>query len=513
MPLRRKVLLVLAVAMVGGSLIWTAGYGLRLRSERYRTKVETDLSQFFELPCSVGGIRGHTFSSREFKNVEVWLPDRRDRVFACDRAIWWERQRNGAEFNELELSGGLLVLGTDRWRHEDYRQVFQSGLGHNFENLNLTGVKLSDFELAFDRSGVSVHCRDTSGGIDMSDPKDGVAHLVAYELGGQRVSQGVRIDARFLPRNGVEVSEFVLTVPEVPLAAVGISGLLGTGAMSGRFTGRVRYLKTSNEPEVWIDGTVDGADLAELKTRGPLGPLAGRLSVSVHGARIAQSTLTHFRGSGMIAGLSLSSFAPLLERSTLSGTATLTADYIDLALGHINRLRLEGDLDGLSLQEWLELWGRGSATGKLTIRINNLDVVNDAIKSADVEVHAVPPPGAPGTIDRELLLTAAEKAFDFTWPESVPKRLLPERVEYAELGMRLLVRDNHLRILGTHGPDGDTILTIRVFGAPVGIIREQSETIDLGPHLETLFERLRSYDARGVRDWWERRWPEPVPAY
>ncbi|HVP11530.1 MAG TPA: hypothetical protein VMV94_10125 [Phycisphaerae bacterium] len=498
----RKYLLILTIVLVGGSLGWTAAYGLRLRSESYRASVEDKLSRFFDLPCNLGGIRGHTFASRAFENVEVWLPGRRDRIFRCDQAIWWEKHRDDRASNELELNKGLLLLGTDRWRGDDYGQVFRSGLGHNFEDLDLTQVKLSDFEIGFDRGGVSIRCRDTSGLIDMSNPKDGVAHLVAYELGGHRVSQGVRIEARFLPQNGVDVSEFILMLPEVPLASIGISSVLGSRVSTGQFAGRVQYRKTADEPEIWLDGRLEDADLAELTAALPLGPFPGRFSVSVDGAKITGSTVTHFLGRGRLSGLSLSPFGPLVGRSSLSGSASFNFDSVDLALGHINRLRLEGTVSDLVLEEWLQLLGHGSATGRLVIRVNNLDVVDDRVRSADIEINALPPADAPGTIDRDLLLEAAEKAFDFSWPPSLPRELLPDKVEYAELGMRLLVRDNHLRILGTHGADGDTILTIKLLGTPVAVVKEQPATIDLTPVLGDLLAAARAYDPAQMRDWW-----------
>jgi len=117
-------------------------------------------------------------------------------------------------------------------------------------------------------------------------------------------------------------------------------------------------------------------------------------------------------------------------------------------------------------------------------------------------VTAVPPTDRAGTIDRDLLLAAAEKAFDFTWPETLPRDLLPERVEYTRLGLRLLVQDNRMRMLGTHGSRGDVILTARVFGAPIPIVKEQKSTTDLTPYLDLLFNRLRSYEPSQARDWW-----------
>ncbi len=501
----RKLLLVLTVVLVGGSLSWTAVYGLHLRSEANRVEVERDLSAFFELPCNVGRIRGHTFHSQAFEDVEVWLPDRRDRVFHCEEAIWRESHRDGTAWNELDLVRGVLLLGSDRWRHEDYRQLFESGLGHDFEDLDLREVSLEDFEIAFDRHEVSVRCCSTSGRIDMTDPTDGIAHLTAYELNGYKIGQGVRIDARFLPKNGVEVSEFVLTLPEVPLASIGLDTALGTEITTGTFAGRVQFRKTAEDHELWLDGVLLDMELSELTHSFALGPFQGRFSMIVSGARISESVVTHFRGNGSISELSLAGFGPLFGVSGFSGTASFNLDAIDLALGHLNRLRMDGVITGLMLEEWLGLFGRGSATGSMILRVNNLDIVEDNIKSADIEITVLPPEGEAGTIDRTLLLSAAERAAGFSWPEAVPQEILPEHVEYAEFGVRLLVRDNRLRILGTHGKNGDTILTIRLWGKPFPILHERAETIDLRPHINALIDRARHYDPSEVREWWKTK--------
>ena len=504
MPLHRRILL-LSIVLVGGSLGATGYYGLHLRSEAYRAEVEADLSAYFELPCDLGRIRGHTFDSRAFEDVAIWLADRRDRVFFCKTAIWCEKKADGQPANELELADGQLILGSDRWVKEDYRKVLESGLGHDFSDLDLRRVGMSGFQILFVRSGVSIRCGNTSGTIDMSDPQDGVARLVAYELNGHRITQGMQIDARFLPRNGLEVSEFVLTLPEVPLAVIGVGPALGGEITSGRFAGQVQYLAAEGAPEIWLSGQLRDVELAELTGRLPCGPLAGHLTVTVDEARLADVTVTHFRGHGQICDLELAPLAALLGAEGVSGTATLNIDPVDLAMGRVNRLRLDGRVSGLTLEELLRKWGRGSATGDLTIRVNNLDVVDDHIRSADVEIFVVPPGGETGTMDRDLLLSVAEKALDFSWPESVPKRILPEKVEYASFGMRLLVRDNLLRILGTHGDGGRTILTIKVFGQPIELVKEQPGTIDLGPYLARTLEGARTYDTDHVREWWRSR--------
>jgi hypothetical protein len=506
----RKSLLLLSIVLVGGSLATTTGYGLRLRSASYRRQVSEDLSRFFEMPCEVGRISGRTFSSRAFDDVNIWLPDRRDRVFFCSRAIWDEHEVDDREHNSLALRDGLLVLGTDRWVRSDYKQILQSGLGHDFEDLHLDHVQLDGFEISFDRGELSIRCRETSGSIDFSELGTGIARLHAYELNGYRISQGAQIHASFQPRQGVRVSELILTLPEVPLASIGLGRALGGEIHSGHFAGSVQYVNTGPKPEVWVRGDLRDADLAEMTRTVPFGPLEGRVSVRVDGARIADSLITHIRGQGHISDFDLSPFATILGRKDLSGKATLDLDDVDIALGKLNRLRLSADIRGLSLTQWLEAWGKGKATGIMSIRINNLDIVNNGIKSADVEISVKPPPGKTGTIDREMLLSLAGKAFDITWPSSIPQSILPDSIAYTRCGLRLLVQDNEMRILGTHGEDGDTILTISIAGAEFGVIKSPSHTYDLAPHIDNIIEQLRTYDTQHVKDWWRQRHkPEP----
>jgi hypothetical protein len=498
-------MLSVCIVLVGGSLSITAGYAVHQRSDAYRVDVEKRLSEFFELPCDIGRIRGHTFSSRMFGDVVVWLPDRRDRVFSCAKAIWTELVREGREVNELTLASGQLILGSDRWAQGDYRQVLESSLGHDFEDLRLSSVMMEDFEIAFARAGFALRCREASGEIDMSNPKSGVARLHAYELNGQQIMDGVRIVARFLPKNGLEVSDLLLTVPRVPLESLGLGSAVGGVLTQGAFEGSIQYLAKGGSPEFLLRGNLEDARLEELTKRLPIGPLNGRVSVDVQQARFADGMITQVRGRGSISDLGLSFLSSILGEGAVSGSASLNLDSVDIAEEHIHRLRFTGQAQDVSLEQVLRPLGRGGATGRLAIRVNSVDIVDDAIKSADIEIRALPPEGVAGTIDRELLLGLAEEALDMKWPPALPEKILPSKVEYAEFGMRLLVRDNRLRILGTHGASGKKILTIRVFGQPFGVIEEQAGSIDLAPMWEQMKLHLRDYGRGRMQQWLKRR--------
>lgn len=494
-------LAILATLLTGGSISFTSAYGLRIGSESYRREVEVDLTEFFEMPCDVGNIRGSTFSSRVFENVSIFLPDRRDRIFHCKAAIWEEEGRGADQRHALSLHDGVLLLGSDRWERGDYRQVFESGLGHDFEDLRLDRVQMDRFEVAFVRGGVSIRCRNTSGTIDMSDPQDGIARLHAYELNGHAISQGVQIHSRFSPRRGVQVREVLLTLPEVPLSIIGLDSIMGVPVQSGRFAGSVQFTNVSDKPELWLRGDLRDANLAELTQRLPIGPLEGVVGVTVYGARVADSIVTDLRGEGRIRDLILAPIGRMIIGEPLDGRATLEIDDVDISMGTIHRLRVSGLATDLSIEQCLKPWGRGTATGRMSIRINNLNIVEDTIQSADIVVSVTPPAGEAGTIDRALVLSLAQSALNFSWPSMLPQDMLPELIEYREFGVRLLVQDNQLQVLGTHGRGSNTILTISAGGVPFEILKGQTRRYDLEPWIRGLRERLKGMNEEEVRRW------------
>lgn len=513
MPRSRKLLLAFTIAMVAGSTGWTTWQGLRLRTDWYHRKVVADLTEFFELPCRVGTIEPRTFSSRAFNDITVHLPDRADAapVFSCTQAIWTQRRQDGHPANELELHRGLINLGADGWQLSDYSQILQSGLGHDFSDLHLARVGLADFELAFRKGLFGIRCRDAHGEITFPSAREGIARLTAYEFNGHRVTEGVRINARFEPKKGVRMHEVYLDMPEIPLGQVGLT-MAGGGAITrGRFAGRVEYQADdgNGESAVWLRGELNDAELSELSNGFSLGPLAGRISIDVTGARISHSLLTHLRGRGRIDNLTLESLGRILNRPHLAGEAHLNVLWADFALGHINELSLSGLLRNVSLADMLEPLGEGTATGNLAMRVRSLRITNDRIESADIEITAQPPDGASGTIDRGVILGAAKKVAGFDWPTWLPQSMLPDKIEYVDFGVRLLVRDNQLRVLGTHGDGDRTILTLKVLGRAFGLVKQNDVSIDLTPWIEQGLARARAYDPSQMRDWIERHKTAP----
>ncbi len=507
---RRRLLLAGVVLVVAGSLGATAGYGLHLGSKRYIRRTQAQLSAFFELPCDIGGVAPLTFSSRLFSDVAVWLPDRRAPVFRCAEAVWHEGRDRGQTTCRLELSHGTFAIASDAWGREDYVRVLRSGLGHDFDAIRLDEVRLHDFAIEFRRDALRLLCGRADGVITFGDNGDSLARLSAAEFNGVLMAEPVQIAARFDPGGGVVLHEVVLTVPEIPLVHLGLDGLLRSRLTRGRFSGRVEYFQ-SDVPTARVAGRLSDLSLDEITRGMRIGPLRGVLDIAVDDIRIADRLVTHLVARGQVSDLRIEDVGRLIGEPRLRGRGDLNLRAIDASLGHLNRLAFDGILTEVPIEPLCALLGTGTMTGELAVRINALRVVQDAIEWADIEIDAMPPRGEIGTIDRELLLTGVRGVLGEEWVARLPVQVLPDRIEYARCGLRLNVRDNRLRILGTHGPARDHILTLRVLGQELPVVRSLRREIDLTPTLRNWRDEIAGRDPRAwgptLREWWSATQP------
>lgn len=510
----RRWLFLFAMLFVGGSLVATAGYACHVHSDRYRRNLERDLHAFFELPTDIGSIRPLTFSSRLFEGVTVWLHDRRGPVFHCDRAVWREDTSQSEPVHHLDLHRGTLSISSEQWKRDDYTRVLKSGLGHDFDAIRLGEVRLHDFGVEFQNHGVKLSCGKADGIITFGTERgsDGVIRLSATELNGKQTGQPVQISARFSPSGGVSVHDVLLTVPDLPLSALGIDAALQTKTTTGRFSGKLEFATEQNAPNISLSGRLSDIALEEVTRLLAAGPIRGKLDIAVDRARLVDRVVTHLSGRGEIRDLRLGDLSRLAGYPQITGRADLSIRAIDLALGHLNRLVADGRIQDVPLEAVTALVGKGEVTGRLAIQINSLRASDDRIDWADIEIEAVPPRGAEaGTIHRELLINGLTKLLDFSWPSSIPQSLLPEHVEYARFGVRLRIENNQMRVLGTHGSGGDTILTLRIFGAEVPVIKSLRHEIDLTPRINALRDRLSHQDPREIEQWWRGHRSAPIP--
>lgn len=506
MRLHRIAILLASFAFAGGSIAATAWYAHRIGSDAYRLSIERDVSDFFEMPTTIGRVRGRTFDSRDFLAVQIRLPGDEAVVFECDTATWLEEHDDQ---NFLALDRGRLILGDPVWGDQRYRRLIRPDIGAELRTLDLRGIHLSDFQLHFERDNFAIRCAGASGDIDLSNPDLGRAELSAHQLNGLHIDEGVRIRASFVPDGSIEVRDIRLTVPLLPLPVLKLDEFLGGAVTGGAFEGSVEYRMSGPDgvPEATVTGRVVDANLGELTRTVPFGPFSGSVSLRVEQARFTEKLLTQFKGRGSIEKIAFASFAPLVQMPALDGEASFVFDDVDIALGVVNRLNLSGTITDVSLEQLLNRWADGGAAGTVGVQVDNFELVGETIRSAEIHVQVIPPADGIGYIDRDLLLEATASATGYEWPDALPRRLLPERVEYVSIQARLLIRDNQLRVLGTHGRDGRAIVTIRdpIFGREVAVVKERPDAVDLGPAIRRALGEMREYRPADVREWLDRQ--------
>ena len=128
-------------------------------------------------------------------------------------------------------------------------------------------------------------------------------------------------------------------------------------------------------------------------------------------------------------------------------------------------------------------WGRMTGTARLVIE--DLTITQNHLDSLDAEIVVQPAGSEANFIERDLLSEVLQRTIGVPLPT-----FLPERFEYARLGVRFEVRDELLHVFGTHGPRGKTILSVRLGEQEVGVVFEPEEPFELSGHMDKLRSRL-----------------------
>ena len=498
MLLHRKVLLVVTLLGVAGSLSVTLGYGLYLRSDRFRAALERDVSSLLELPATVGRIRTMTTSSRAFYDIQVSLPARQATIFRCDKAIWYDESKNTAPRFALDLIDGWLLVGTHQWAEADYQAMLKSSLGRDFTALHLRRVHLDRIDLEWRHPDITLRVRGAVGEMLFDDDGTGRAALRADNLNGRPVTEPIRIVAHFTPGSGLRFHEATLDLPPIPFKNLGLEGLLRSRVEHGTFHGRLGYRESSAGAAIELSGSVEGAWLEELTEPIIGGPFHGRVNVIVDQAVFRDRRLETLRFRGRIDELSLTELVPMLRDSPLESKVQLRIHQADVRGTIVAYLSATGQATDLSLESISRLIGRGTLTGKLRVDIRSLLVVDDVLQRAEIDLIAVPPDDAPGTIDRALVRWVSQELIGLD-----VSAVLPERIEYAKLGVRLVIDGEHLRVYGTHGRGNRTILTVRVLDRDIPLVGQFDRVFEVGPLVSLIRERLEQYELDRVRQWWE----------
>ncbi|NOT01692.1 MAG: hypothetical protein HOP29_13805 [Phycisphaerales bacterium] len=499
----RRILLIVCCLMVVGSISATLAYAYRLRSSGYRELVQARLSDKLRMRVSLGSIEPLSLRARRFHDVRLRLPRRDVEVFRCGQAVWHDESTSGAPGFSLDLRDGWMLAGTDEWDRDDYRAMLLGGLGHDFAALGIKRITLDDIDLQWSHPRFALMSEGCSGDIVFRGDGTARATLAADRLNGAPVDEPISIVADLTPGQAPQFHHVVLKLPEIPIAALKLDALVGGAVTRGSFTGQLAFRQRGTSWSVGIDGRVRNAELRELSAALPGGPYDGGLDIQVDEATIDQSGLRDLRFSGRLDGLSVGQLVPMFGLPPQAGTVALRVHQAAYQSGRITYLSAEGSAGGLSLTDLSTLIGRGKITGTADVTIESMMVVDDRLTLAAVTIAATPPAGAAGTIDRVMLQNASQRLLGFDVTPMLPEST--EFIEYEKLGVRLDLNGGALRVHGTHGDDGRTILTVNLFGRPLGVIKEPKRSFDVSGYLDAMTRRVGTYDADQLREWWRAR--------
>jgi hypothetical protein len=490
---RRYIIPALLALVCGGSLAASGGYAWYLRSPGYRARVAADLGEVLGLPADIGGVVPRSRSVRQFIDVRVWLPDRRDVALRCTEAAVVRRPTaQNPQAYELELNGGTCEISTRTWLREDYRHVVESGLRPGFSPDGPEEVSFAQMNLRVVRDGFEMLLNNASGTVEFRDTHVGHAVAFCHDFNGYLARDPIMLTATFSPQvDGVRVDQVELTVPRLPLRTLRLEGFIGAPVASGAFLGRLRYSETSGR-QLSIAGRCFDVALEEWTGRYFPAPLHGRCDeLELLEFAFEERSPTRLRFRGVVTDLVIGELLAPLGLAAVGGRTTLRVREAELSPLGIERLIATGRSDGIALEPLTAHLGLGRMSGAVQVVIGDLTIEHNRLRSLSAALRVVSDDPAPRWIEGRLLREAVKQVLAFELPP-----VLPERIEYSELGVRLEVQDEVLRIYGTHGAGDRTILTARLFGRDVALVSEPGDPIDLAPQ----FDRLRALAAAHLQE-------------
>lgn len=494
MLLHRRILFVLTVVLVPGSLGASSGYALYVRSDAYRNGIASSLGEFLSLPAEIAGVEPRSRVSRGFRGISLYLPGRETQIFAATRTVWQEVEREDRTVNELDVYDGWLQLGSSRMGEGNYRDVLRSGLAHDFAALNLGTVRFHDMDLRWRQPELRLEARRSEGVVTFEPDGSGNAQLEARTLNGVTVSEPILIRAAFVTGVDLVFHNIALHVPRMPISALALEDMTGAAVTHGWFDGSVSFRPSESEQVYTLRGTVDDARLEDFTRTLATGAIRGRADLDLTEARVARGRVLALAFSGKLSEIQLADLGKSLGAADLAGRAELTIGQCRFAAGALDFLNARAEVVDVPAEVITRLIGRGRITGAVRLRINSLLIEDEVLRHADIDVDVQPPAGAAGIIEREVVLAIAREAFDVDLGRV--GEYLPASVEYARMGCKLIADGNELRIRGSHGADGQTVLTLRVFNRDVAVLDAPQRSYPLGDILERIRERIENYDVR-----------------
>ncbi len=496
MRLRRFLLPALGVLAAAGAAARFA-HGVYYRSETYRLGVERSLAGFFGLPVEVAQIEPTGLASRRLFEVALWLPDRREAIFRCPTAEW----NRAAGTTVLVLDRPTMIVGSPRWHREDYERVLRAGLGHDFAGLGIRRVDLREAEITWPREAFSIRAGGVDGTIRFDDRGHGCAELNARSLNGVRADAPIRIVADIRPDEKEDlIPEVTLDMPRMPLAALGLDGVVCGEVRQGWFEGRITVRKRPGPDAIEFSGRAGDVRLEEWTAGLPGGPVPARLDLEVRQADFSGGRLGGMTFTGHVHELDVD---PLLGRfgwPAAGGRLDLEVFGAGLNARGIEELRASGRWSGGRCEALAAAWpALAGLEGDITVRLNSLIVRRHRVAYGDLDCDVRPAPGRRGAVDRDAL----RRLLNTHLGVELPERMLPQTLEYTCLSARVLIDGEHLRIRSGAGPAGPALITLRLLGRDIPLLPYVDHRMPLEPllaglrgHADRLRERLRGLSSR-----------------
>ncbi len=488
---RRLILLAIVAVLMFGSLGVVGGYAWYLRGDGYRERCAAALTESLHLPSEIGSVVPRGRSRREFRDVVVWLPERRGRALSCERALV-VRTPSDDDPNayEIELSGGSCEISTRSWLRQDYRGVVESGLRPGFAPDGPERVTFEDMNVSFERERFRVELQRAAGLVAFESPRSGRASITCRELNGYQCAEPVQVDVRFSPHNsGIRIDLLELITPELPLSVTRLRELTGVELTSGRFQGRVVYQEHDHGRRLVVGGKCLDLELTECTAGLTPVPWRGRCpEIELQELRVENGSPVRLRFRGVLTEVSLGDILATWGLTGIRGTLALDVGAAELSPRGIEFFVASGHGVDVSLESLSEALGWGRMTGVLDLTISDLTIENNHLKSLDASLVVADPAEQTNWVEVRLLRELVSRALHVELP-----RWLPERIEYTRLGVRLEVRDELLYIFGTHGPRETAILSVRLLEQELPLLFEPRRHFDLRPWLDQVRARATAH--------------------
>ena len=191
----------------------------------------------------------------------------------------------------------------------------------------------------------------------------------------------------------------------------------------------------------------------------------------------------------------MTQWGSLVAIPSLGGAVSLRVDEGVVRGGRIEKLSASGKMLGLDLAALTEGLGVGKVEGDLRVVVEHLEIEQNEVTSARIVAEATSKPDRPATIHRSVIEYALEHLFGSEVPN-----LPVEELEYAHLGARIEVEPPYLWVRGLYGDGQQTILSLRLLGSEMPVIRAPADPYKLEDVIRWLREQASMEQIREIID-------------